>query len=135
MSSSPRLLFLGLVPPHRIGSSSLLSRSSLIDGAVAVCDQVVLTHAFGFLLGYQLSKQLGFDPQTNRTVSIEVGMQSSGMALALAAKHFGDVSSQLPCALSAVVMNVMGAGLAFFFRWRARANTLAALHRSTEGAE
>jgi predicted Na+-dependent transporter len=120
--------------------------------------QVVLTHGLGFLLGYQLCKRLGFEPKVNRTVSIEVGMQSSVMALALATKHFADVSSQLPCALSAVVsrllgtknlntrtqrtvreaqghlfypptkgtmslsqvMNVMGAGLAFFFRWRAR---------------
>jgi len=115
---------------------ALLSNGFTRDGSHAGwCRQVVLTHAFGFLLGYQLCKRLGFDAQTNRTVSIEVGMQSSVMALALAAKHFGDVSSQLPCALSAVVMNIMGAGLAFFFRWRARQNTLAALRRRTEGAE
>jgi BASS family bile acid:Na+ symporter len=123
-------------PPDWMRSSALLSLSSLTARAtVAWCGQVVLTHAFGFLLGYQLSKRLRFDPETNRTVSIEVGMQSSVMALALAAKHFSDVSSQLPCALSAVVMNVMGAGLAFFFRWRVRQSTLAALRRRTDAAE
>jgi len=85
---------------------------------------VVAMHAFGFLFGYQLSKLMGFSAQTNRTVSIEVGMQSSVMALALASKHFTTVSTQLPCALSAVSMNLMGAGLAFFFRHVAQQETI-----------
>ncbi|KAK3232980.1 hypothetical protein CYMTET_56697 [Cymbomonas tetramitiformis] len=79
--------------------------------------QVTATHLGGFTLGYRLSKLIGFDAKVNRTVSIEVGMQSSVMALTLAAKHFSDFSTQLPCALSAVVMNLLGAGLAGFYRF------------------
>jgi predicted Na+-dependent transporter len=58
------------------------------------------------------------------TFAFQVGMQNSVMALALASKHFPSLSTQIPCAVSAVSMNVMGAGLAVIFSYLNRVEEL-----------
>jgi len=78
---------------------------------------VILAHAGGFLLGYRGARACQCDKRDARTVSIEVGMQSSVMALVLMQRHFpNNLQAQIPCALSAVIMNVMGALYAFLWR-------------------
>jgi len=47
-----------------------------------------LLHGSGFLIGYHLAKLLGCHVQTARTISIEVGMQNSGLAIVLAKQAF-----------------------------------------------
>jgi BASS family bile acid:Na+ symporter len=51
-----------------------------------------------------------------RTVSIEVGMQNSGLGTALAQRHFPDPLTALPCAISATVHSVIGSILAAVWR-------------------
>jgi len=53
----------------------------------------------------------------SKTLSIEVGIQNSGLAVALAIKHFGPLAS-LPGALFSLVQNVNGILLAFLYRRR-----------------
>jgi len=98
-----------------IGSSADKFRQS---GATLVL-AVFLLHSGGFLLGYAGSRLLRCDQLTSRTISVEVGMQNSGLGAALAEKHFASLPlAPLPCAVSATFHSVIGSILAGVWRLR-----------------
>jgi len=70
---------------------------------------VLLLHAFGFALGYGLSYWVNRNKNVARTVSIEVGMQNSGLGAHLARSHFPVGSGvDIPSALSALTHCIYG---------------------------
>lgn len=77
-----------------------------------------LLHLGGFGLGYLLAKLFKLDESSSRTVSIEVGMQNSGLGAHLANKHFPGTIAAVPCAISAVYHCVIGSVLAAYWRTR-----------------
>ncbi|MCR9180894.1 MAG: bile acid:sodium symporter family protein [Erythrobacteraceae bacterium] len=86
-----------------------------------------LLHATGFALGYVLARLLGLGEVEARTVSIEVGMQNSGLGSGLAktpafAAQFANlqqaVLAPVPAAISAVWHVVIGSLLAGWWRRR-----------------
>lgn len=77
---------------------------------------VVSLHAAGFLFGYLLSRLLGFQESTARTISIEVGMQNSVLGVVLANQHFSNPLTAVPCAVSSVCHSILGSLLAAFWR-------------------
>jgi BASS family bile acid:Na+ symporter len=80
---------------------------------------VLLLHAGGFGLGYAFSRVLRCDELTSRTISVEVGMQNSGLGAALARAHFATLPlAALPCAISATCHSVLGSLLAGLWRLR-----------------
>lgn len=80
---------------------------------------VFLLHTCGFFLGYFFSRLLRCDRLTSRTISVEVGMQNSGLGAALARKHFAQMPlAALPCAISATFHSVIGSTLAGLWRLR-----------------
>jgi BASS family bile acid:Na+ symporter len=80
---------------------------------------VFLLHSGGFFLGYAASRLLRCDELTSRTISVEVGMQNSGLGAALAKEHFAAMSLvALPCAISATFHSVIGSILAGIWRLR-----------------
>jgi len=80
---------------------------------------VFLLHTCGFFLGYIASRLLRCDELTSRTISVEVGMQNSGLGAALARAHFTSMpATALPCAISATFHSVIGSLLAGFWRLR-----------------
>ena len=81
---------------------------------------VVLVHAIGFGVGYLFAWLLGYDRTVARTISIEVGMQNSGLGVVLAQKHFpAEPLTAVPCAISSVVHSVIGSLLAGWWRLQA----------------
>ncbi|MSU47248.1 MAG: bile acid:sodium symporter family protein [Lacunisphaera sp.] len=74
-------------------------------------------HAGGFALGYAAARLARFDEVVARTVSIEVGMQNSGLGVVLARRHFADPLTAVPCAISSVFHSVIGSVLAGWWRW------------------
>ncbi len=77
---------------------------------------VVLHNLSGYALGYLAARILRFRPDKARTVSIEVGMQNSGLACSLAATHFPNLAmATVPGALFSVWHNISGALLARFY--------------------
>lgn len=83
---------------------------------------VFLLHASGFLLGYALARLLGYDKMVRRTISIEVGMQNSGLGAVLAQRNFASLPAAVtPCAISAVFHSVLGSLLAGYWRLRSEA--------------
>ena len=80
---------------------------------------IVLMHALGFALGYGFARAFGFPVVAARTISIETGMQNSGLGVVLARKHFAaEPLTAVPGAISALVHSVLGSLLAA--RWRLR---------------
>lgn len=75
---------------------------------------VMLHNATGLLMGYGGAKLLGYPAKECRTLAIEVGMQNSGLAVALAIKHFS-AAAALPGAIFSVWHNLSGSVLAVYW--------------------
>lgn len=78
---------------------------------------VVVHNGVGLALGYLAARVAGLDETARRAVSIEVGMQNSGLSASLATAHFSPAAA-LPAALFSVWHNVSGATLASFWARR-----------------
>ncbi|GHB10840.1 bile acid:sodium symporter family protein [Modicisalibacter luteus] len=78
---------------------------------------VILHNAIGLAGGYGVGRLLGFDQRVARTIAIEVGMQNSGLAVALANQFFS-ATAALPGALFSVWHNVSGSLLAGYWKRR-----------------
>jgi BASS family bile acid:Na+ symporter len=85
----------------------------------------LLLHAIGFGLGYALARMLGLDVGEARTISIEVGMQNSGLGSGLAKTpafqaQFASAAqaalAPVPAAISAVWHVLIGSILASYWR-------------------
>ena len=80
---------------------------------------VTLLHGGGFALGYALARVLRCDRRVARTISIEVGMQNSGLGAVLAKTRFAaDPLTAVPSALSSVCHSLLGSLLAAWWRRR-----------------
>ena len=80
---------------------------------------VLLLHAGGFVLGHFFARLFGYDEIIRRTISIEVGMQNSGLGVVLAQRNFPSLpAAASPCAISAVFHSVIGSMLAGLWRLR-----------------
>jgi len=77
---------------------------------------VVVHNLLGLALGRLVGRVTGVGEAASRAVSIEVGMQNSGLAAALATVHFAPLAA-LPAALFSVWHNISGSALA---SWWAR---------------
>jgi len=75
----------------------------------------VIHNALGFSIGYWVARFFGMDVLRARAVSIEIGMQNSGLAVALANTYFGALAA-LPGAIFSVWMNISGSALAWWWR-------------------
>ncbi|MBE7216725.1 bile acid:sodium symporter family protein [Shewanella benthica] len=75
---------------------------------------VVLHNSLGLILGYTCCRLLGFSHKVCKTISIEVGLQNSGLATALCIKFFSPASA-LPAAIFSIWHNLSGALLAGYW--------------------
>lgn len=92
------------------------SASAILSSGGQVVLAVCVLHLAGYFFGYLLSKLLGFDSRTSRTISIEVGMQNSMLGVVLAGQHFSNPLSAVPGAVSGVCQSIFGSALAGFWR-------------------
>jgi len=76
-----------------------------------------LLHLGGFGLGYAVARLFRLPEESVRTISIEVGMQNSGLGTVLATKHFPGSLAPAPCAISAVYHSLIGSVLAGAWRF------------------
>lgn len=88
-----------------------LNRDQLASLAPVVALVVIAHNLLGLLAGYSLTRLAGLGRREARAIAIEVGMQNSGLAVALAVKYFS-VAAALPGALFSIWHNLSGSLLA-----------------------
>ena len=89
----------------------------LLAGGLLIVIVVVLHNVCGLGLGYLLGRMLRLSEPKMRAISIEVGMQNSGLASSLATIHFAAYPlATIPGAIFSVWHNISGAVVAFLYR-------------------
>jgi len=92
-------------------------RQALLEQGPLLLLAALLLHGGGFFLGWLIPALLGQPQPVRRTISIEVGMQNSGLAVVLARSGFAvSPLTALPGAISAVVHALLGSVLASWWR-------------------
>ena len=81
--------------------------NNIASAGLLVFVGVFLHNGVGLLLGYFTGKMMKLSRSDCRAISIEVGMQNSGLGVALATAHLGPLAA-LPSALGAVWHNISG---------------------------
>ena len=98
-------------------NAALLLSSRQVRGVLVPA--VLLLHSLGFLAGYFIPKRIfGRQEKSARTISIEVGMQNSALAVVLARSIGAPSLACLPGALSATAHSCLGSILAAVWRVR-----------------
>ena len=91
--------------------------SRLLVGGMIVVLVVVLHNICGLGLGYLIGRLLGLAEAKKKALSIEVGMQNSGLATSLATLHVAAYPlAAIPGAVFSVWHNISGAIAAYFYR-------------------
>ena len=89
----------------------------LLTGGLLIVTVVILHNVCGLSLGYLIGRLLGLSEPKKRAVSIEVGMQNSGLASSLATIHFAAYPlATIPGAIFSVWHNLSGAAVAYLYR-------------------
>ncbi|MGJ5591373.1 bile acid:sodium symporter family protein [Micrococcus lylae] len=105
------VVFISLVAAAVVGNSA----ETVLSAGFLVLLAVVLHNGLGYALGYAGAHLCGLPRPSARTVSIEVGMQNSGLAAGLAAQYLSPAAA-LPAAVFSIWHNLSGAVLAMVFR-------------------
>ena len=91
-----------------------VSRDQIARTGLLIFAVVILHNVLGLALGYALAKAFRMDLKKRKALSIEVGMQNSGLGVALAMAHFNPLSA-VPAAIFSVWHNISGPVLATVF--------------------
>lgn len=91
-----------------------LNHDNMTSVGVLIMSAVILHNAIGLFSGYAITYLFGYDAKVCRTIAIEVGMQNSGLSVALALKYFSPLSA-LPGAIFSIWHNLSGALLASYW--------------------
>jgi BASS family bile acid:Na+ symporter len=94
------------------------ARDQALASGARLLVAVIALHAAGFALGYWLARAIAGGETVARTVSIEVGMQNSGLGAVLARQSFADPATAVPSALASVCQSLAGSLLAACWRRR-----------------
>lgn len=94
-----------------------LNRAQLAHAGALIALAVMIHNLSGFASSYGLARLLRANEIEARTIAIEVGMQNSGLGVALAVKYFAPQAA-LPGAIFSIWHNLAGAVLASFWARR-----------------
>ena len=90
-----------------------VNSAKLMVGGMLIILVVMLHNLCGLALGYTIGKVLRLSQPKRKAISIEVGMQNSGLASSLAATHFAAYPmATVPGAIFSVWHNISGAVIA-----------------------
>ena len=76
---------------------------------------IILHNLIGMALSYYFCHLLSLDKKTKRTIAIEIAMQNSGLAAAIAIKYFGAVAA-IPAAIYSIWHNISGSIIASYWK-------------------
>ncbi|PCJ23861.1 MAG: bile acid:sodium symporter [SAR86 cluster bacterium] len=112
-----------------IGIVVALNSDQILEVGLFTLIAVVLHNLLGLVGGFYLSRLFGLNLKQSQTIAIEVGMQNSGLGVALALQFFS-ATAALPGALFSVWHNISGSILASV--WGRKRNSLEYLLRDEE---
>lgn len=93
------------------------SRDNILKASGVIIMVVVLHNVLGYMLGFSVARMVGLSWKKAIALSVEVGMQNSGLATGLAKAHFAALPmATVPGAIFSAWHNISGALLAFLFR-------------------
>ncbi len=99
-----------------VGAVVAANAAKLMECGLLIIAVVVLHNLLGYAVGYGVGKVLKLDTTKCRAISVEVGMQNSGLATTLAGTHFAQYPlATIPGAVFSVWHNISGAILANVF--------------------
>jgi bile acid:Na+ symporter, BASS family len=87
---------------------------NIASSGLMIFTAVILHNLAGLGLGYGAAVLMKLSESDRRAISIEVGMQNSGLGVALATAHFGPLAA-LPSVIAAVWHNISGPVLATYW--------------------
>lgn len=93
-------------------------KEAILGGGVSLFISVFCLHALGFFFGYLLARLFRSNEVTARTISIEVGMQNSGLGVVLARQNFASPLVAIPSAISSLFHSLIASTLAGWWRKR-----------------
>lgn len=106
------VLMITLIVASIIGAG----RGDIMAAGMRLLLAVFTLHGGGFLLGYVCSRALGASANAARTISIEVGMQNSGLGVVLARQNFASPLVAIPSAISSLFHSLIASALAGLWR-------------------
>jgi len=107
------VIFITLIVASIVGSG----REEIIKAGWRLIAAVFSLHSCGFLLGYVFAQIVCRQKIESRTISIEVGMQNSGLGVVLAKENFPtNPLVAIPCAISSVFHSLIASVLAAVWR-------------------
>jgi bile acid:Na+ symporter, BASS family len=113
------VLMITLIVASIIGAG----RDAIIASGLQLAAAVFTLHAGGFVLGYAASRLLRAEIEAARTISIEVGMQNSGLGVVLATQNFANPLVAIPSAISSLFHSLIASALAGLWRNRVPRDT------------
>ena len=100
-----------------VGAVVSANAAKIMSCGLLILAIVILHNVLGYVLGYCAARLMRMSTAKCRAVSIEVGMQNSGLATSLATVHFAQYPlATIPGAVFSVWHNVSGAVMANIFR-------------------
>lgn len=97
------------------------SKAAILQSGLLVLAVVMLHNTLGYLLGFYAARYFKLEYADCKAVSIEVGMQNSGLGVALATVHFAaSPLTALPSAIFSLWHNISGPALASY--WATKTN-------------
>jgi len=90
-----------------LGGVVSVNASRILETGLLIILVVVLHNLLGYALGFCAAKAFGMNVAKTKAVTIEVGMQNSGLAVSLAMTHFG-AAAAIPGALFSMWHNISG---------------------------
>lgn len=84
------------------------SKGAIVQSGLMIFAVVVLHNLLGYLIGFLAARAAGLDLAGRKAIAIEVGMQNSGLAAALATTYFSPLAA-VPAAIFSVWHNISGA--------------------------
>ena len=99
------------------------SKAAILQSGALILAVVILHNGLGYLFGFWASRLFQLPYADSKAVAIEVGMQNSGLGVALAALHFAaSPVTAVPSAIFSLWHNISGPALATY--WASKANQI-----------
>lgn len=98
-----------------VGGVVSVNVEDLLTSGLLILGAVIVHNGLGLFCGYMVGKALGLEEKKRRTLSIEVGLQNSGLATQLAMAHFTPIAA-IAGGIFSVWHNISGPILATYWK-------------------